>query len=584
MINLIGRVLGNRYLIVEKIGEGGMALVYKAKCQLLNRYVAVKILRPEFTADEEFVKKFKREPLAVASLSHSNIVGVYDVGEDDGIYYIVMEYVNGTTLKEYIKNNGPLDYREALKIAAQIATALDHAHKNGVIHRDIKSHNILLTEDMTVKVTDFGIARAATSGTMTNTGKVIGSVYYFSPEQARGGFTDHRTDIYSLGVVLYEMLTGKLPYDADSPISIALKHIQESFVEPSVVNPKIPRSVNSIVVKAMEKDMTKRYQSARDMLDDINRVLANPAVTIEHEDVDESTRVIPMEEIDEALGQKKRRTGNNKNSKRNKAIIILVTLVTLAIFGVIIGIEYSRYNNNKSVKLPDIVGMDVDEARELLEEKGLTLDVAAMVKNEAPEGQILQVFSHKAGDMVKKGTKIKVQVSAGVEKTEVPDITGKTIEEAKKLLEDANLELGSQSTKNSDTVESGLIIEQSIKKGEEVEPGTAIDVVVSSGPSAKLTTVPVLVGETLQEAQKKLRESGLIIGEITYGYDSKYVDGVVISQGVSAGTQIVEGQAVSIVINKVEQATPTPSPSQESSTTPSKEPSVTPSQGEGSNQ
>jgi len=580
MINLIGRLLGNRYLIVEKIGEGGMALVYKAKCQLLNRYVAVKILRPEFTADEDFVQKFKKEPLAVASLSQSNIVGVYDVGEDDGIHYIVMEYVKGITLKEYIKNNGALDYRQALNIAAQIATALDHAHKKGVIHRDIKPHNILLTEDMTVKVTDFGIARAATAGTMTNTGKVIGSVYYFSPEQARGGFTDHRTDIYSLGVVLYEMLTGKLPYDADSPISIALKHIQDSFVEPSEVNPKIPKSVNSIVVKAMEKDMTKRYQSARDMLDDINKVLINPAATIMSEEVDESTRVIPMEQIDEALGQKKRRTSNV--NKRNKAIIVLVTLVTLIIFGVIMGIEYTRYSGNKNVKLPDIMGMDMEEARELLEESGLELDVAARIKNEAPEGQILQIFSHKAGDMVKKGTKIKVQISAGLEKTKVPDVTGKSLDDARKLLEDANLELGTQSTKNSDTVESGLIIEQSINKGEEVEPGTAVDVVVSSGPATKLTTVPMLLGDTLQEAQKKLLESGLITGEITFGYDSKYVDGVVISQGVAAGTQIVEGQAVSIVINKVEQSTPTPSPSQEPSPSPSEE-TTTPTTQSGTN-
>jgi serine/threonine-protein kinase len=578
MINLIGKLLGNRYLIVEKIGEGGMALVYKAKCQLLNRYVAVKILRPEFTADEDFVQKFKRESLAVASLSHSNIVGVYDVGEDDGIYYIVMEYVKGTTLKEYIKNNGPLDYREALNIAAQIATALDHAHKNGVIHRDIKSHNILLTEDMTVKVTDFGIARAATSGTMTNTGRVIGSVYYFSPEQARGGFTDQRTDIYSLGVVLYEMLTGKLPYDADSPISIALKHIQDAFVEPSVVDPKIPKSVNSIVVKAMEKDMSKRYQSARNMLDDINRVLVNPAVTLINDEMDESTRVIPMEQIDEALGQNKRRTGNNKN-KKNKTIIILVTLATLIVFGIIMGIEYSRYGGSKKVELPDILGMNEDDAKELLKENGLELEVAARVKNEAPEGEILQIFSNEAGDMVKKGSKIKVQVSAGLEKTEVPDITGKSLEDAKKLLGDANLELGTQSTKNSDTVESGLIIEQSIKKGEEAEPGTAVDVIVSSGPSAKLTTVPSLLGDTPQEAQKKLLASGLITGQITDGYNSKYVDGVVISQGVAAGTQIVEGQAVSIVVNKVQQATPTPSTTQEPTTTPSQEPTTTPSQG-----
>jgi serine/threonine-protein kinase len=374
------------------------------------------------------------------------------------------------------------------------------------------------------------------------------------------------------------MLTGKLPYDADSPISIALKHIQDAFVEPSVVDPKIPKSVNSIVVKAMEKDMSKRYQSARSMLDDINRVLVNPAVTLINDEMDESTRVIPMEQIDEALGQNKRRTGNNKN-KKNKTIIILVTLATLIVFGIIMGIEYSRYGGSKKVELPDILGMNEDDAKELLKENGLELEVAARVKNEAPEGEILQIFSNEAGDMVKKGSKIKVQVSAGLEKTEVPDITGKNLETAKKLLGDANLELGTQSTKNSDTVESGLIIEQSIKKGEEAEPGTAVDVIVSSGPSAKLTTVPSLLGDTPQEAQKKLLASGLITGEVTSGYNSKYVDGVVINQGVAAGTQIVEGQAVSIVVNKVQQATPTPSTTQEPTTTPSQEPTTTPSQG-----
>jgi serine/threonine-protein kinase len=328
----------------------------------------------------------------------------------------------------------------------------------------------------------------------------------------------------------------------------------------------------------MEKDMSKRYQSARNMLDDINRVLVNPAVTLINDDMDESTRVIPMEQIDEALGQNKRRTGNNKN-KKNKTIIILVTLATLIVFGIIMGIEYSRYSGSKNVKLPDILGKNEDDAKELLKEKGLELEVAARVKNEAPEGVILQIFSNEAGDMVKKGSKIKVQVSAGLEKTEVPDITGKSLEDAKKLLGDANLELGTQSTKNSDTVESGLIIEQSIKKGEEAEPGTAVDVIVSSGPSAKLTTVPSLLGDTPQEAQKKLLASGLITGDVTSGYNSKYVDGVVISQGVAAGTQIVEGQAVSIVVNKVQQATPTPSTTQEPTTTPSQEPTTTPSQG-----
>ena len=245
---MIGKILGNRYEIVEKIGGGGMALVYKAKCKLLNRYVAIKILRSEFINDEEFINKFRRESQAAASLSHPNIVNIYDVGVEDNIYYIVMEYIKGNTLKQLIREKGKLDANEALDIAIKIADALHHAHENHIVHRDIKPHNILVTEDGRVKVTDFGIARAATTSTVTNTSNVIGSVHYFSPEQARGGYTDENSDIYSLGVVMYEMVTGRLPFEGDSPITVALKHIQEDIELPTSIESSVPKSVESIIL------------------------------------------------------------------------------------------------------------------------------------------------------------------------------------------------------------------------------------------------------------------------------------------------------------------------------------------------
>ena len=268
-MNLIGKIIGNRYEILEEVGNGGMATVYKAKDHVLNRYVAVKVLKDEYTTDSDFIKRFNTEAQSAASLSHANIVSIYDVGheEENNLYYIVMELVKGKTLKEIIKKDGTLSWKWAVNIAIQIASALEVAHKNGIIHRDIKPHNIIITEDGVAKVTDFGIAKAVSNSTMTAFGTTIGSVHYFSPEQAKGGITDAKSDLYSLGVVMYEMLTGKVPFDADTPVSIALKHMQEEAIEPIEINPEIPTAVNQIVIKAMKKDPIERYQSATEMIE-----------------------------------------------------------------------------------------------------------------------------------------------------------------------------------------------------------------------------------------------------------------------------------------------------------------------------
>ncbi|NLC68028.1 MAG: Stk1 family PASTA domain-containing Ser/Thr kinase, partial [Clostridiaceae bacterium] len=325
-------VLGNRYELIEKIGGGGMAVVYKARCRLLNRYVAVKVLREEFTGDEEFVKRFEIEAQSAASLSHPNIVPIYDVGNENNVYYIVMEYVDGITLKEYIAEKGPLEWKEAIRIATQICSAIEHAHIKKIIHRDIKPQNILVTKEGIAKVTDFGIARAATSSTITMVGTTIGSVHYFSPEQARGGYIDEKSDLYSLGIVLYEMVTGRMPFDGESPVAIALMHIQDKPVPPTELNKDIPKALNDIIIKAIRKEQSNRYQSASEMLEDLYRALREPYGSFAEDNGEEESptrkikaingREIGEENDDDSMARDKgistRRIVINKNNRKGE--------------------------------------------------------------------------------------------------------------------------------------------------------------------------------------------------------------------------------------------------------------------------
>ena len=361
-MNLEGRLLGNRYEILERIGNGGMATVYKAKCHVLNRYVAVKILKDEFTTDEEFVKRFNTEAQSVASLTHPNIVSVYDVGHEGDLYYIVMELIQGKTLKDIIISDGALNWKWSINIAIQIASALETAHRNNIIHRDIKPHNIIITEDGIAKVTDFGIAKSVSNSTITAFGTTLGSVHYFSPEHARGGFTDAKSDLYSLGVVLYEMVTGKVPFDADTPVSVALKHMQETPKDPINLNPAIPLAVNKIVMKAMKKDPNLRYQNATEMLKDLTLALKNPDgefVKVGTED-DFPTQVIPTLEnknIEEKIKEKDSKQGKKKDSffKKHKAFTVIIILIIL--FAVSLGGTSLVFNltKNKDVQVPNLV-------------------------------------------------------------------------------------------------------------------------------------------------------------------------------------------------------------------------------------
>ncbi|SEF67764.1 serine/threonine protein kinase [Caloramator fervidus] len=542
-----GKILNNRYILLEKIGDGGMALVYKAKDFTLNRYVAVKILRPEFATDFEFVSKFKRESLAAASLSHPNIVSIYDVGEDEGLNYIVMEYIKGKTLKDYIKEKGKIKYDEALKITYQIALALDHAHKNGVVHRDIKPHNILITEDNIVKVTDFGIARASTANTVTNTGKVLGSVHYLSPEQARGGFSDHRTDIYSLGVVLYEMLVGRPPYDAESPITIALKHIQDDVVEPLHFEPNIPQAVNDIVVKMMQKDMTKRYQNAKELLEDINRALQNPHSSLYNNNDDiAKTRIIPHESINEELDKIKSKT----KRKRNIWLLgyILLIFIIIAAFGYY---AFNKFFAVKDVKVPNVVGMSQEQARKILSENNLIMEIDSTQNSDLPEGTVISTIPEQ-GMTVKENTVVKVIISSGPKLISVPDLKGLDLISAETLIRNNKLTIGNIDKQYSDTIPKGCIISQSPEHGMSVKEGTSINLVISEGPQIKIVKVPNILGMTLSQADSVLKSLGLKRGDVKYGYDPNYKDGQIIMQSVADGVEVKQGTVIDVVVNKLD--------------------------------
>lgn len=542
-------ILGNRYNLIEKIGEGGMALVYKAKDQLLNRFVAVKILRPEFTTDPEFINKFKRESLAAASLSHPNIVGIYDVGEQEGIYYIVMEYVCGKTLKEYIKECRRVNYREALNIANQIGNALDHAHKNGVVHRDIKPHNILVTEDKIIKVTDFGIAKASNVSTIINTGVVMGSVHYFSPEQARGNYSDHRTDIYSLGVVLYEMLTGSLPYDAESPVTVALKHIQEDFIQPTTVLNTIPEAINDIVVKAMEKDMNKRYQSIKELIDDIDIARNNPYQRISrNEDGNQMTQKIPIDKIDKAL------TNSNKTKKKKgKKLAIILSIVSVLLIGLVIGgiYGYNKFFNVPNVIIPQLVGLTEDQAKQILAEHKLTVIEGASQSSDKPAGVVLNVTPLE-NSIVKENSAVTLILSSGAAKVTIPDLSGKSESDAELTLSDAKLIKGTVQHRNNDNVPKGQIISlsQDPAAGESVDAGSSVSFVISDGPLIKMLTVPELIGKSQAEAVQALSDAHIKLGKVNYEQNVNFIDDVVTGQSVPGDSQIPENETIDITINK----------------------------------
>lgn len=507
-------ILGNRYEIIRKIGDGGMAFVYEAKDRLLNRIVAVKVLRPEFVDDEEFLAKFKREAEAVANISHPNIVNVYDVGCDGKVNYIVMEYVDGQNLKEIIKNEGTLDEYTALDITKQIAKALSAAHKKGVIHRDIKPHNILISsEGRNVKVADFGIAKAATNSTMTNIGSIIGSVHYFSPEQAKGKPVKNNADLYSLGIVLYEMLLGKVPFKGDSPISIALQHINEDIEFSSEEKTQIPQSIRTLIKKLTEKSPEDRYQSSEEVIEDIEYIEQNIDLDFIKQYDDFATRRIPPVEIvnNSTSSTKDKKTFKEKNDKneeskplffKNKtknnnvynrkpnkkksngfkgAIVGVVAVVILAVVGVVTN-GFGLLNKNSDViAMPNLINMSLEDANKTINKLDLKLTINERHDVDVERNHVISQ-SPSQGTELKKGDLVTIVISLGPEELSVPNLMGYTLNDAKKILEKDGLKLGTVSYDYSEVYKEGTVINQNPVVGVgSIKKGDSVNVVLSKG-------------------------------------------------------------------------------------------------------
>lgn len=561
-MNLVGKVIGNRYEMLEKIGEGGMATVYKARCNILKRYVAVKVLREEFTTDEEFIRRFNTEAQAAASLTHPNIVSIFDVGHEDNVYYIVMELVQGKTLKEIINEDGVLPWKWSVNIAIQVASALETAHKNNIVHRDIKPHNIIITEDGIAKVTDFGIAKAVSNSTITAFGTTIGSVHYFSPEHARGGYTDAKSDIYSLGVVMYEMLTGRVPFDADTPVSIALKHMQEKPVEPMKLNPSIPFAINKIIMKAMEKEPSLRYQNATEMLKDLSMALKDPEggfVKSNAEKLQYTQRVPVLGEEPQVEVKKDGKKGKlakyfeeHPTAKKVWITVIIAVLVILIPLAGFFGVQaLLKAGLPKDVNLPNFAGQTLEEAKVTLGKTKLTLETEEVFDDEAEAGKIIsQEPPYSEGATVKENTTVKLKISKGSEMVEMIKVVGMTYEEAEQKLKDElhlNVERKEETSK---TVEKDIVIKQDIAEGKQIKVGETVTLTVSIGTGLKDVAMPYVIGDTEAEAKKKLADLTVIVA---YEEDMSKADGKVLKQSIEAGTTVEEKTKVTITVNRIEE-------------------------------
>lgn len=574
-MNLIGKTLGARYEILEQIGIGGMASVYKARCKLLNRLVAVKVLKEEYAKDSEFVKRFKAEAQSAASLTHPNIVSVYDVGEENGINYIIMELLDGDTLKDEIERKEKLPSDVVLKYASQIASALEAAHKSKIIHRDIKPQNIVLTSNNIAKVTDFGIAKMSSKDTITSASKTMGSVHYFSPEHAKGCYTDEKSDIYSLGVVMYEMATGKLPFNADTPVTVALKQIQEEPKQPKDIEPSVCLALNDIIMKAMAKKPSERYQSASDMLDDIFAAINNPShIFYKSEDKKDSgfTQVVPIIGVDsgdelklsdtEFGGRKVMREKEIKKdsikAKKRRLIILICIVVALSLTGLgILTAKLVKTINSKKIEVPvdkieiapKLIGSVYDEIKDEYAQKGLVISVGKYVNNSEYASGVIISQSVKEGEKILNG-KIEVNISKGAETVTMIEVVGKDYTVAKYELESMGLKPVFKFEK-SEKIAANLIMEQEIKKGETVEVGKEIAIKVSEGNGKIKVIVPSVIGKPYDDASKELQDLKLIISS-SYGLDNSKDDGVVLSQSVKQNSEVEEGTMVELVINRLQ--------------------------------
>ncbi len=600
----IGMILGDRYEILEKIGTGGMSDVYKAKDQKLIRNVAVKVLKQEFSENENFVSKFRVEAQAAAGLMHQNIVNVYDVGEENGINYIVMELVEGITLKKYIEKKARLTYKEAVSIAIQVGLGIEAAHNNHIIHRDIKPQNIIISMDGKVKVTDFGIAKAATSNTITS--NVMGSVHYTSPEQARGGYSDEKSDIYSLGITLFEMLTGRVPFNGETTVAIAIKHIQEEMPSPREYVDEIPYCVEDIIYKCCEKSPDRRYQNMHELVDDLKQALLTPDedfVVRVDPITDGETRAVTDEELDEIRnqtgsygyadqedypGEDTMRLANDGyaddgmyndpeddyeyDPKMEKVTTLLAILAGIVIVAIIIILAVKLFgktadeepvepdspviseDENKTpvkeaeyVLMPSLVGKNVDDARNALFDVGLVPKVEYQESDTVASGVVISQET-PSGTQVEKGGEVTLIASSGTEGVTMPDVTGSSFEQANSTLAASGF-IVNKVEEPSDTVEAGKVISQSPSAGTKVPKGSAIVVKVSSGKEDKKVKVPDFVGKTEEDAIILAIENGIKIDKIEKVHSNDQPAGNICYQNPAVGSYVDAGSSISVQVS-----------------------------------
>ena len=553
------RVLADRYELIEKIGDGGMAVVYKSRDKLLNRYVAIKILKPEFTKDYKFIESFRRESQAAASMSHPHIVNIYDVGREGNINYIVMELIEGQPLSSLIKDRGALKPREAVIIARQIASALGHAHKNHIIHRDVKPHNILMSFDGNAKIADFGIAKAVNEGTIVSgTGSVMGSVHYFSPEQARGGYVDEKSDIYSLGIVMYEMLTGRVPFDAENPVAVAMKHMNEEIVRPSSLIAGIPPEVEEIVMKATDKYQTNRYRSADEMVEALNKANLSAAGVYSgyinsktNASAEVGTGEVTNGKSEEISIKGEKNMKAKKKFRINKlkvAAIALALLLAIPISQFIVS-AISKGSAPKEIDVPPLVGMTFEEAEKALEERDLKIELGSEVASYDYEEGVVVSQDPLEGMSVKTGKTIVVNISKGIEKNTIPSLLGRTLSDATFLLESYGYERGGVTEEYSD-MPLGVVVRQNPQAGSSADPGTKVGLVISLGEEITTTIVPSLLGMPLEEAKTALENEKLVLSaDVSYAPSDDYEEGKICNQSVSPGYSAEKGSVIKVTLS-----------------------------------
>lgn len=542
------RTLARRYELLELIGGGGMADVYKAHDKLLDRPVAVKILHAQFSNDADFIDKFHREAQGAARLAHPNIVNIYDVGEEAGSHYIVMEYVPGDTLKTRIQQEGHLSVEESLQIAKDIASALEQAHRNNLVHCDIKPHNILMMPDGHIKVADFGIARAVTASTMTYSGSVIGSVHYFSPEQAKGSMITPKSDIYSLGVVMYEMLTGQLPFTGETSVGIAIKHLQEEAPTVRQADPSIPPVVEAIVSKAMGKVAEER-PSATEMIRDIeqaeNMLYQKTASAVPDPF---ATQVLPRVSADMPVSHARQSVEPaEEKSSVFKSKKFVLGLVAILIMGFFVGsfLSYGKFWSTAEVVVPDVVGKQMTLAKQILEDKNLRVKIAETYDASVPAGQVVSQYP-EAGSKVKEQRLVTVYISKGGEEIEMPDLKGLSRENAEEKLKKVGLKLGSIYEKNS-SEEAGTVIAQDPRAGSKISKGQSVDITVSKGEKKQKIALPDYRGASLDAAKANLSSNKLRVGSLSREASSQ-PEGTIIGQSPAAGSEVSEGTAIDFVL------------------------------------